>query len=137
MYRRLVFALATVMAVFIVTDNALLLAAPPASENARDVVVLPHCELDYEQATVVSGHSGTGVALPLQESLVRLGDHVDAGQVIGRMFDRDLRVQGRHTRAESESDIDVRLAESKRNELAQKLKRIGKTAVERTTLRQR
>ena len=74
----------------------------------------------------MSGHSGTGMALPLQDSLVRLGDHVNAGQVIGRIFDRDLRVQGALRKAESESDIDVRLAESKRNELAQKLKRIEK-----------
>jgi RND family efflux transporter MFP subunit len=102
------------------------LAAPPVKESRRDLVILRHCDLDYEQSTLVSGHSGTGMALPLQDSLVRLGDHVNAGQVIGRVFDRDLKVQVTLRKAESESDIDVRLAESKRNELAQKLKRIEK-----------
>jgi RND family efflux transporter MFP subunit len=113
-------------AIFPGPNNGAILATPPVTENRRDVVVLRHCDLDFEQSTLISGHSGTGMALPLQDSLVRLGDHVKAGQVIGRVFDRDLRVQVSLRTTEAESDIDVRLAESKRNELAQKLKRIEK-----------
>jgi HlyD family secretion protein len=125
-YRGLLFVSIAAAALFAGTDTGNVLAAPPAKENRRDAVVLRHCDLDYEQSTLVSGHSGTGMALPLQDSLVRLGDHVIAGQVIGRVFDRDLQVQVALRKAESESDIEVRLAESKRNELAQKLKRIEK-----------
>jgi RND family efflux transporter MFP subunit len=125
-YRRLLFVSLPVTAIFLVMVDATVLADPPVRENHRDVVVLHHCDLDYEQSTLISGHSGTGFALPLQDSLVRLGDHVKAGQVIGRVFDRDLRVQVALRKAESDSDIEVRLAEAKRNELAQKLKRIEK-----------
>jgi hypothetical protein len=126
MYRGLLFVSMSAAAVSTGMDHGTVIAAPPGNENRRDVVVLRHCDLDYEQSTLVSGHSGTGMALPLQDSLVRLGDHVNAGQVIGRIFDRDLQVQVALRRAESESDIDVRLAESKRNESALKLKRIEK-----------
>jgi HlyD family secretion protein len=102
------------------------LAAPPTNASRRDVVVLRHCDLDYEKSTLIGGHSGTGMAMPLQDSLVRLGDHVTKGQVLGRVFDRDLRVQLLRRKAEAASDIDIRLAESKRNELAHKLRRIEK-----------
>ena len=126
MYRGLLFVSICSVAIFPRFNNGAILAAPPVTENRRDVVVLHHCDLDFEQSTLVSGHTGTGMALPLQDSLVRLGDHVKAGQVIGRVFDRDLRAQVSLRTAEAESDIDVRLSESKRNELAQKLKRIEK-----------
>jgi RND family efflux transporter MFP subunit len=97
------------------------LAAPPVP--SRDAVVLRHCDVEYEQSTFVSGHSGTGMALPLQESLVRLGDRVKSGQVLGRLVDRELQTQLAVLRAQAESDIEIRLAESQRSELVHKLKR--------------
>ena len=61
-----------------------------------------------------------------QECLVRLGDRVERGQILGRLVDRELRVQLTLLKAEAESDIAIRLAESRRNELTQKLARIEK-----------
>jgi RND family efflux transporter MFP subunit len=124
--RRLTIVLIAAATIFWGRQDGHVLGAPPARESHRDMVVLHHCDLDYEQSTVLSGHSGTGMALPLQDSLVRLGDHVKSGQVLGRVFDRELRIQQALRRAEAESDVDIRLAQSKRNELAQKLKRVEK-----------
>jgi HlyD family secretion protein len=101
-------------------------AAPPAQASREDVVVLRHCDLDYEKSTLIGGHSGTGMAIPFQDCLVRLGDKVKTGQVLGRVFDRDLRITLGRRKAEAASDIDVRLAESKRDELLHKLRRIEK-----------
>jgi RND family efflux transporter MFP subunit len=124
-YRNLIVVSVSAVAVFLQTQARNAIAAPPKDEG-RDVLVLHHCDVEYEQSTVVSGHSGTGTGLPLQDCLVRLGDRVKAGQVIGRLVDRELRVQLALRRAEAESDIEVRLAESRRKELAQKMRRIEK-----------
>ena len=51
-YRPIVVVLTSVAAVSLGMDCGTLLAGPPAiSERRRDVVVLRHCDLDYEQAT--------------------------------------------------------------------------------------
>jgi HlyD family secretion protein len=102
------------------------IAGESPRDNRRDAVVLRHCEVEYEQSTTLSGHSGIGTAWPLQECLVHLGDRVKEGQVIGRLADRELRIQLALLKAQAESEIEVRLAESKRNELTVKLKRIQK-----------
>ncbi len=124
MCRNFLIVVVSLAALFLGTRNRNLLAHPPTNENRRDVVVLHHCDIDYEQSTIVSGHSGSVMALPLQDCLVRLGDRVKAGQVLGRLADRELRVQLALRKAEADSDIEVRLAESRRNELKQKVKRV-------------
>ncbi len=126
MDRTLLVGFLTAAATFLGALHQNVMAAPPDKDGRRDVVVLRHCTLEYEQSTFVSGHSGTGTALPLQDCLVQLGDRVKAGQVLGRLFDRELRVQFALRTAEAESDIQVRVALSKRDELAHKLKRIEK-----------
>ncbi len=112
--------------IFLLTPDDNDLATPPAKETRRGIVVLPHCDVEYEQSSLVSGHSGMASAWPLQDCLVRLGDRVKAGQVIGRLVDRELRTQLALLKAEAESDIAIRLAESRRTELTLKLARIEK-----------
>jgi RND family efflux transporter MFP subunit len=102
------------------------LADPPKAERRRDAVVLHHCEVEFEKSTVLSGHSGTVTALPIQDCLVLLGDQVKAGQVLARLADRELRVQLATLKAEAESDIEIRLAESKRNETVHKMRRVDR-----------
>ncbi len=89
MYRSLVIVSVAVVALFPSIPSRKASAAPP-KESRRDVIMLQHCEVEYEKSTLVSGHSGSGTGLPLQDCLVRLGDRVKAGQVIGRLVDREL-----------------------------------------------
>ncbi len=125
MYRNL-FVAAVAMAAYSLMPDRTVQAVPPVKESSRDAVVIQHCEVTYEKSTVVSGHTGAGTHLPLHECLVRLGDRVKAGQVLGRLADRELRTQLARLKVEAQSDIEIRLAEAKRNELIHKLKRIEK-----------
>jgi len=49
----------------------------------------------------------------VSEILVKPGDRVKAGQVLGRLFDAELRADLELRRAEAESDTDIRLGEAK------------------------
>ena len=117
---------AVIMAVYPLLPGRSIQAAPPVKESSRDAVVIQHCEVTYEKSTIVSGHTGAGTHLPLRECLVRLGDRVKAGQVLGRLADRELRTQLARLKVEAQSDIEIRLAEARRDELIHKLKRIEK-----------
>jgi multidrug efflux pump subunit AcrA (membrane-fusion protein) len=54
--------------------------APPA------VILLQKCTIEYSRSTLV----GSNQAGLLQECLVRPGDHVKGGQVLGRLFNQDV-----------------------------------------------
>jgi cobalt-zinc-cadmium efflux system membrane fusion protein len=71
--------------------------------------VLSRCTLEFEKTTLL-GAAQTGT---VSEMLVKPGDRVKAGQVLGRLFDADLRADLELRRAEAASDIDIRLGEAK------------------------
>src|SRR5579884_1898093 len=73
------------------------------------VIVLRHCVLEYDRTTRL-GAAQMGV---LGECLVREGDHVEAGQVLGRLRDADLRAELELRKAEAAGDVVVRLAEAR------------------------
>lgn len=70
------------------------------------VIVLKHCALEYDQTTQLVA------LLPsvLQDRLVRRGDAVKAGQVLGRLFDQEVRAERDISAAAAENDVEVRIA---------------------------
>jgi len=52
-----------------------------------EVILLPKCTIDYERSTLVSPNLNIG---RIQECLVRHGDRVKGGQVLGRLFNQDV-----------------------------------------------
>jgi cobalt-zinc-cadmium efflux system membrane fusion protein len=83
-------------------------AAEPKPERPGSIV-LTRCTLEFEQTTLL-GAAQMGV---VSEMLVKPGDRVKAGQVLGRLFDAELRAELELRRAEAESDIEIRLGEAK------------------------
>jgi cobalt-zinc-cadmium efflux system membrane fusion protein len=79
------------------------------SARAPGPIVLSRCTLEFEKTTLL-GASQTGV---VSEMLVRPGDRVKGGQVLGRLFDSELRAELELRRAEAENDTDIRLGEAK------------------------
>jgi RND family efflux transporter MFP subunit len=97
---------------------------PPPS---GDLVVVKRCEIDYKRSSLVGvAHMGTTPTTILQECLVRLGDRVKAGQVLGRIMDRDIRIELELRTAEAENLLDVRISETKGDLAVNKLKRTEK-----------
>jgi RND family efflux transporter MFP subunit len=91
-------------------------AAAPAS--ASGAIVIRHCTLEYEHASSVAApHLGV-----LQECLVRPGDRVKAGQVLGRIQDQDVRAELELRSAEAKSDVSVRLSQARYDHEVAKLK---------------
>ena len=67
----------------------LLGAAAIADETTSPsaVILLQKCIIEYERATPVGSNYNVGL---IQECLVRPGDRVKAGQVLGRLFNKDV-----------------------------------------------
>ncbi len=67
----------------------LLGAAAIADETTSPsaVILLQKCSIAYDRATPVASNSNVGL---IQECLVRPGDRVKAGQVLGRLFNKDV-----------------------------------------------
>jgi RND family efflux transporter MFP subunit len=84
---------------------------PPleSPDTAATLVVLKGCEVDFDQMA----NLGAGVHGVFKESLVRPGDPVRAGQVIGRLRDQDVRAELDLKDAVSRSDIEIRLSKAK------------------------
>ena len=91
--------------------------AEPAP-GAGSPIVLSRCTLEFEKTTLL-GAAQVGVVF---EVLVKPGDRVKAGQVLGRLFDAELRAELDLRRAEAENDTDIRLGEAKRALALNKLK---------------
>ena len=104
--------------------------ADPGAANLKfeplpdGAIELHHCELEFEQSTMVGTNTGIYGAITVKEYLVQLGDKVKAGDIIGRLDDRELR--GRYVVLEetANNDINVRVAESRLKESLNNLKRI-------------
>ena len=110
---RLTIALATALAVL--TASA---AADPADPSAATTVVR-RCAVEFEFDTPV----GSPTFSILQDCLVRLGDRVKAGQVLGRLQDEDVKSEVRLREAEASSDVEVRLSEARSAQASGKAQR--------------
>ena len=52
-----------------------------------EVILLQKCTIDYEHSTLVGSNQNIG---RIQECLIRAGDRVKGGQVLGRLFNKDV-----------------------------------------------
>src|SRR4051812_41675596 len=92
--------------------GALPVDAGEAPTPSGDAIELRHCEIEYKRSSLVGvAHMGTTSTTILQDCLVRRGDRVKGGQVLGRVMDRDVRAEFDLRAAQAENDIDVRVSE--------------------------
>ena len=103
--------------------SLVIIGLPPAGaddppEAPCETITLRRCVLEFERSTLL-GTATTGV---LQDCLVKPGDKVVAGQVLGRLHDQDLRAELELRAVESENDIDIRLNDAKHSQAMSKLK---------------
>lgn len=89
-----------------------------------DAIEIIRCELEFEMSTMVGSNTGMSGSLVVQECNVKLGDKVKAGDVLGRLNDRDLRARLALLEAMAQSDIDIRVGESRMKEATEILKRL-------------
>ncbi len=98
-------------------------AKDPAESNApatsASVIVLRRCLVDYEETTVLGAPS----ASILQDCLVRRGDRVKAGQVLGRLFDQDVRADMEFQAAKAANDTEIRLGKAEYDSAVLKFKK--------------
>jgi RND family efflux transporter MFP subunit len=88
------------------------LTVSPAPNNPRssaEVVLLRRCKVEYRHATELDAPA-QGI---FQDCLVELGEKVKAGQVLGRLQDKEQRATMERSKFEAESLASVRTAESK------------------------
>jgi len=92
----------------------------PADEPSEraDTVVVRHCMTAYRRSSRL-GSATHGI---LQDCLVELGDHVKENQVLGRLYDKDVRAEVELFKTKSESDLAIRLCEAKHAESLGRLK---------------
>ena len=85
------------------------------------VILLQKCSIEYDRATPVGANSNVGL---IQECLVRPGDRVKAGQVLGRLFNKDVlaEMEVRATALES-SEIAIHQREATLEVARAKLRR--------------
>ncbi|MBV8316216.1 MAG: biotin/lipoyl-binding protein, partial [Planctomycetaceae bacterium] len=75
------------------TASALIGVRVIAGEGAPappEVISLQKCTIDYERSTLVAPNQNIG---RIQECLVRRGDRVKSGQVLGRLFNQDVQAE--------------------------------------------
>ena len=85
-------------------------AAPPSSQS----IVLRRCEIEYKRSSLIGvAHMGTTTTSILQDCLVRRGDRVKAGQVLGRVMDRDIRAELDLRTAEADNLLAVHINQAK------------------------
>ncbi len=81
-------------------------------------VVLRRCAVEFDRAATI----GSPTWSVLQDRLVDPGDRVAAGQVLGRLQDKDLRVEVEMRAAEADDDVEVRLGQAKYDRALVRLK---------------
>jgi multidrug efflux pump subunit AcrA (membrane-fusion protein) len=119
-------AIASLAAVRVVAGEV-----PPPS---GDVIVLRRCEVNYRRSSHVGvAHMGTSMTSVLQDCLVQLGDRVKAGQVLGRIADREIKVELDLRTAEAENLIDLHISETRGDQAQNRLKRTEKLQKRNTT----
>jgi RND family efflux transporter MFP subunit len=99
-----------------------------------DVIVLRRCEVNYRRSSLIGvAHMGTTMTSVLQDCLVQLGDRVKAGQVLGRIADREIKVELDLRTAEAENLLDLRISETRGDQAQNKLNRTQKLQKRNTT----
>src|SRR5438094_146716 len=93
--------------------------AADSPEAPSEVIRLRRCKVDYDQTTRL----GPRVPGVLRETLVRLGDQTKAGQVLGRLEDREIRAEVELLTADAESDVEIRVSKAKLDLASAKLER--------------
>ena len=78
----------------------------PLGSPLSSVLHLKHCKLEFHETTRL----GSPLSSFLQDLLVNLGDSVKGGQVVGRLFDKEVRAQLDQFALKAESDIAIELA---------------------------
>jgi RND family efflux transporter MFP subunit len=81
-------------------------------------ILLRRCTMDYGRSSLL-GSPGTST---LQDCLVAPGDRVRAGQVLGRIQDREIRAEMALRQFQAESDVEVRLSEARHAQASARLK---------------
>jgi RND family efflux transporter MFP subunit len=106
-------------------SGLLLLGLPDRPTRGADVTVSPgrtivllRCTLGYGTSSLL----GASSISTLQDCLVKAGDRIRAGQVLGRIQDREARADMDLRQARAESDIEVRLCEAKHAQALARLK---------------
>jgi RND family efflux transporter MFP subunit len=113
----------------LLTTLATLAAAPAARGDdapaaSAQVIVVRRCDVEYERSSLVGpALTGSGGATVLQDCLVRRGDRVEPGQVLGRVADAELRAELELRAAQAEADIDIRVCEARLAQAQNKLQR--------------
>jgi RND family efflux transporter MFP subunit len=98
--------------------------AEEPAQPGRNLVIVRRCEIEYKRSSLVGvAHMGSTGTTVLQDCLVRLGDHVKAGQVLGRVMDRDVQAEFELRKAEAGNEIAVMVSEAKYAQALAKLKR--------------
>lgn len=92
-------------------------ADPP--DPSAETILVRRCLVEFEYDTPI----GSSIYSILQECLVRPGDRVKAGQVLGRLQDEEAKAEVRLREAEASSDVEVRLAEARGAQAAGKAQR--------------
>ena len=118
-------------------------AAAPAPSAPRDgaapapaiSIAISQCLIEYEHSSRVGSAQTGSLSAVLQDRFVQLGDRVQAGQVLGRLVDKEHRAEMEVRRIEAESDLGIRIAEAKYTQATAKLAR-SETLVQRQFLSQ-
>jgi HlyD family secretion protein len=97
--------------------------AADGAPSPPKVIPLQKCTIDYERSTLVGPNQGMGL---IQECLIRPGDRVKAGQVLGRLFNKDIlaELESRTVALES-SEITIHQREATLEVERTKLRRVG------------
>ena len=103
-------------------------AAPPIErpKHGNDPgmqIVLAHCQIEYDKSTGVGPlllGSSTGIG-KLEELMVQRGSEVKAGDVVGRLYDKEVRMDLKRVQAQLATDVEVRLGELRKKINSSKL----------------
>lgn len=95
-------------------------AGPPAGE----MIVLEKCLIEHERSTTLGAFVLIQAGGRIQDSYVRLGSRVKAGQVLGRLHDRDARAEWERLTHEIEDNTEIPLCEAR---LAQTLAKVNRS----------
>lgn len=94
-------------------------APPPVAAGADPGgVTLRRCATEYARSSML----GSPTVSTLQDCLVEPGDRVRAGQVLGRIQDREARAELALRQQQAESDVEVRLGRARHAQAAARLK---------------
>lgn len=105
-------------ALFIGSASGLSARAVAPEGPPPDPVVLRRCTIEFDRATMV----GPALAGVVEGCLVKPGDRVERGQILGRMRDEQAVAELELRTLEAKDDVDIRLAEARKAQALNKMK---------------